>query len=82
VGGLVDWGVVEAKTSGEPALFNLGVDINGATEVSVNTFEDSDGDLGVVSLEGIVEDDLEVRVETEVVAEVCGGGFTCTVDVI
>ena len=76
LGWRVDWIVEEAEAGWVPALANLWVDILRAVKVSIDAREDGCVYLIVVGLEGVMEDDLEVRVVTEVLGEVFGRGCT------
>ncbi len=74
--GVVDWGVEEAETGWEPSLFHLGVDVNSATQVSVDAFENCGVNLRVVILENVVEHNFQVGVVGEVLREASGRGRT------
>lgn len=76
--GLIDGLVVLTEAGRVPALFNLRVHVSRAIEVSIDLLEDGNGDLVVVSLESVVEDNLQVGVETVVIRVVSGRSFTCT----
>ena len=62
VGWLVDGSVVEGEADWVPTLLDLGVDVEGAVEVSVDTLEDVQVDVLEVGLECVVEDHLQVGV--------------------
>ena len=82
LGWRVDWVVEEAEAGWVPALANLWVQIERAVEISINACEDGRVDLVVVGLESVMEDNLEVRVVTEVLGEVLGRGCTVQGDVV
>lgn len=80
--GLVNGSVIKSKTGGVPALTDLWVQVGSAAEVSIDALEDSRVDLAVVGLESVVEDNLQVRVVTEIFREVGGRGTATEFDIL
>ena len=60
VRGLIDGRVVLSEAGRVPALANLWVNVSRAVEVSIDLLEDGNGDLVVVLLESVMEDNLQI----------------------
>jgi len=70
------------ETDGQPSLLDLWVGVLSSVVVGINLGEELNSHVGLVSSEGLVEDNLQVTVEFEVICPLFGAASTGKGDVI
>ena len=76
MGGFVYRGVVECEANWIPSLLDFRVDVVCAIVIHIDLFEDGSVHFVNVGLEGIMEDDLEIRVVAIVCSVIRWGSST------